>query len=1066
MKKHIVYIITLLISFNAHAQLAVTNNSNATQLAQSLSGQGVIIANPTLTCGTASSGTFTATATNLGIGAGIVLSTGAPDDAINNNEGTGSGVNTADADITSITTGVQKDVCRLEFDVTPNCNKIDVSYVFASSEYPNYVGSTYNDAFGFFISGPGIVGTKNMALIPSTTTPVSINNVNSGSNSTYFVDNPTPFNPPFNFPPAPDNRTIKYYGGFTTPLQASSTVQACSTYHVKIVIADIGDDALNSAIFLSNNAVNCNPVAAVTASNDTAICPGASTPLSATGTAGNVYTWSPATGLNTTTGANVIASPTVTTKYYVSTPVTLCGGVISTVIDSVTVTMKNGSLIPAVITNVPPVCATSLAFSMVANVGGGVWSGTGISNATTGIFNPATAGVGTHIITYVITGACGNTQDTALVTVGNAPPAPIISAVTPICLPSATITLTADVAGGTWSGLGITNTTTGNFDPAIAGAGTDTITYSITAACGVIKDTVVITINNVTPTPVITAVAPICLPNATISLTADVVGGTWSGTGVTNATTGVFDPNVAGAGIHTVTYALTGVCGNTQDTVLINVANNVTPVITAPWGMCSQDATINLTADVAGGVWTGVGITNTNIGTFNPTTAGVGIHIITYTLAGGCGTPGTKNIVVKNAIVPVLSNDTAICKNDKATLYIKNATLLHNITWLTNSGVLLLGNGPVTVAPLVPQKYYVAALDTANCASLDSVMVQVNPLPQAVFTPTEVCFNTPTVFQNQSVGAIRGYLTFGDGFADSLNTTLIHKYTTVGTFFANYICVSPYGCRDTAQVSVNVNANPQINFTADTTKGCAPLCVRFTNTSTANTYTWLANAVVFSDLDNPTHCFATGTSTIMLIGKDTKGCKDTLVRTNYLTAYPTPQVNISVDPPVTSMLNPDVTIINNSDVANNTHYYWNLGNDTLLYTNTLQSIYHTYADTGHYKITQIAENKFGCADTGYTLLIIDPMVSMYIPNAFTPNADGTNDYFDIKSIGVVDYTLDIFDRWGTRVSTVVYADAQGWNGKYLKTNNDCKQDYYVWKLSYKTLKKETYYKAGTVTLLK
>ena len=451
---------------------------------------------------------------------------------------------------------------------------------------------------------------------------------------------------------------------------------------------------------------------------------------------------------------------------------------------------------------------------------------------------------------------------------------------------------------------------------------------------------------------------------------------------------------------------------------------------------------------------------------FNPLVANVGTHTITYTLTSGCGASVSNNIIVKNAIAPVLCADTSICNKDTAVLYIKNSALLHNVVWTNALGIQLVGNGPLAVAPAVPQKYYVTAFDTANCAGIDSVVVQVNPLPQAIFSPTEVCYNTPTVFVNQSIGATKGYLTFGDGFSDSLNTTLIHTYSTTGAFFANYISVSNSGCRDTAQVQVNVNPNPQTMFVADTTKGCAPLCVLFSNTSTATSYTWWANGVKFSTVDNPAHCVnVAGNTTITLIGTDAKGCKDTLTKTNYLTAYPTPKVNISVDPALTSMLNPDVTIINNSDVANNTYYYWNLG-DTTLYTNTLQSIYHSYKDTGRYKITQIAQNKFGCADTGFAYLIIEPMVSMYIPNAFTPNADGLNDYFNIKGVGLVEYELNIFDRWGTRVGTVKYGDITGWDGKYLKTPNDCKQDYYVWNLSYKTLKKDTYYKSGTVTLLR
>ncbi|MBC7411125.1 MAG: choice-of-anchor L domain-containing protein, partial [Bacteroidia bacterium] len=255
--------ILLLLSKYTSAQFSATTNSNAAQLAQNLAGPGVQILNPVLDCGTTSTGFFTATGTNLGLGSGIVLSTGGPNEAslAPNSFGAGSGISIDDADLATITIRKQYDVCKLEFDIVPNCTQIDVNYVFASVEYPTYVCSNYNDAFGFFISGPGIVGNQNIAVVPGSSSPVSINNVNSGivgsagsaggcpanTNSNFYVDNAA-------------RTSINSYGGFTTLLTASSAVQACSIYHVKLVIADIQDGGLNSAIFLKLQGVTCNPL--------------------------------------------------------------------------------------------------------------------------------------------------------------------------------------------------------------------------------------------------------------------------------------------------------------------------------------------------------------------------------------------------------------------------------------------------------------------------------------------------------------------------------------------------------------------------------------------------------------------------------------------------------------------------------------------------------------------------------------------------------------------------------------------------------------------------------------
>src|SRR5690606_39091386 len=74
----------------------------------------------------------------------------------------------------------------LEFDFIPTGDTISFNYVFASSEYNSFTCTQYNDAFGFFLSGPGINGpfsnnAVNLAVVPNTTIPITVNTVNSGS---------------------------------------------------------------------------------------------------------------------------------------------------------------------------------------------------------------------------------------------------------------------------------------------------------------------------------------------------------------------------------------------------------------------------------------------------------------------------------------------------------------------------------------------------------------------------------------------------------------------------------------------------------------------------------------------------------------------------------------------------------------------------------------------------------------------------------------------------------------------------------------------------------------------
>ncbi len=123
---------------------------------------------------------------------------------------------------------------------------------------------------------------------------------------------------------------------------------------------------------------------------------------------------------------------------------------------------------------------------------------------------------------------------------------------------------------------------------------------------------------------------PFCTSDAPFTLTPVTPGGIWSGAGV-NASTGVFSPSVAGPGTHTIIYTLP--CGS--DSISISVAccgAQINPA--GPF--CIGDAPVNLTAGLAGGTWTGTGITSASAGTFSPPVAGVGSHSIIYTISG-CG---------------------------------------------------------------------------------------------------------------------------------------------------------------------------------------------------------------------------------------------------------------------------------------------------------------------------------------------------------------------------------------------------------------------------------------------
>ncbi len=258
------FLLIFLISIKCvNAQLIITPQTTAMALAQKLVGDGVTISNVSFTGNPAMAGFFNnVSGTQINIDSGIVLTNGRAKGTFNGAGVNGNGSTIAsnvlantdwslpgDNDLDNIT-GSTHDACILEFDFIPLGDTVNFKYVFSSEEYtPNFVCS-FNDAFAFFISGPGITGLQNIALIPGTTTPVTIFNVNNvegggcPNNQAYFVNN--------------INNKFFTHDGHTTVLTAFQKVQPCQSYHLKLVIADVGDGEYDSGVFLEAKSLSSN----------------------------------------------------------------------------------------------------------------------------------------------------------------------------------------------------------------------------------------------------------------------------------------------------------------------------------------------------------------------------------------------------------------------------------------------------------------------------------------------------------------------------------------------------------------------------------------------------------------------------------------------------------------------------------------------------------------------------------------------------------------------------------------------------------------------------------------
>jgi hypothetical protein len=211
---------------------------------------------------------------------------------------------------------------------------------------------------------------------------------------------------------------------------------------------------------------------------------------------------------------------------------------------------------------------------------GGQWSGTGISSATAGSFDPAVASLGSNQVIYNINQNGCSDADTITVIVSQGPVATIADPGS-LCQDASPLTLSSQTPGGTWSGSGVTDASLGTFDPAQAIAGTNAIAYSVSASGCTSVDTLQLTVFGL-PDAGLLSVGALCSDAGIVNLSPNVSGGTFSGPGVISATLGQFDPTVSLAGNHTVVYSRTENGCQSSDSIVITVNQAPNATITAP----------------------------------------------------------------------------------------------------------------------------------------------------------------------------------------------------------------------------------------------------------------------------------------------------------------------------------------------------------------------------------------------------------------------------------------------------------------------------------------------------
>ncbi len=819
--KTIKLILLILLSFriSIYAQLQVNGSLTPQQLVQNiLIGGGVSVSNVTYSGPSGCIGSFSnGQTTNLGLQSGVLLSTGGianvpnPGSYFLSNSLGGSG----DPLLQQIAGNTSYDAVVLEFDFIPLSTPIQFRYVFGSEEYPEYVCSSFNDAFGFFISGPnpqgGNYNNQNVALIPNTTIPVTINSVNNGqvgsygnysnctslSYSNYYVNNL--------------NGSTICFDGFTTVLTARLDVIPCQTYHIKIAISDIGDGAFDSGVFLEANSFQSDAISAHTYFTNLSLgshaiegCSNAlisftlnqpatqpvvvNYTIGGTATNGTDYTQIPSS-ITIPVGsdsAGFIIHPVIDGITEGTETVVLIVQTSACSVDTLIINIVDNSPVQVATSNDITICNGQQPITFSATGSGGVapitytWSNNLGTNPNVTISLP----VGSYTYTVTATDACGATATDNIQITVNPTPTSDFTAVTPICAGTPSDIVYTGTGGTifTWNfGSAIILSGTppgpGPYQVTWNTAGTYVITLQVqnSYGCLSVPDTQYVMVlaagtpNCCTfPTPFAGNDATVC--GLSTQFTADPPDnpsyvGQWiqiSGPGISTFNMpGMYNSSVTVSQPGTYTYEwkeINGPC-DSSDYVQITFIQIPTPNAGPDTAVCGLHTTLQGMPSTQGQVsWSGVGVVSPNSST---TTVNVPINgTYTYVFTennNGCISRDT--VVINFLVVPIpnAGTDTTACGN--------TVTLVADSTypgyWSGPSGVIYF-NGitspttPISI-PNYPGVQYSATFTwtatNGHCSASDNVVITFirKPLAEAGNNTISVCGTVATV-QADTIG--------------------------------------------------------------------------------------------------------------------------------------------------------------------------------------------------------------------------------------------------------------------------------------------------------------------------
>ncbi|MCX8080861.1 MAG: gliding motility-associated C-terminal domain-containing protein, partial [Bacteroidia bacterium] len=646
--------------------------------------------------------------------------------------------------------------------------------------------------------------------------------------------------------------------------------------------------------------------------------------------------------------------------------------------------------------------------------------GPGITNSVLGTFSPALAGPGIHIITYSLASGCSNTFAVQVLDIDVSPSTATTCPAHVPFVPSAT----AVPSGGTWScsiAGAIMNSTTGLFNPSAGGPNSYT-TYLVYKAPNGCPDTLEM---RVIRTNIINAdTLYFCQNGNTLQLNNNFtninyvpVGGVFSGNGVvTTGTNYIFNPSVAGPGIHTIYYTI-NTCSDSLKMIVYPTS------LTAPdRTVCSTHPPFQIEQLPYGATWTGLGITNPTLGIFTPSSVPPGN---TYTVGFQAKPPLTCSDHVSITVYPfvpadILNLNTVYChKNQDYTF----TTVPPGGTLFAPSSVTPnIFNPSVSGSGTLMITY---AFGVGPCHTRDSITIQVYPPISTTVSASKdsICIGQSSQISINASGGIPVPNSFSFNWSHGLIP--LQSHVVIPSVTTQYTVVTSDGCSDPKTDVITVYVAPPFYLNVSTTP---KQCFGMNGQATVNisppggtySYSWNTTPVQTRRVLNG----MAGKNYLLKVKNNLTGCsRDTFINIpgfNPIKAKFSPNPNLQCIPY-------DENVVTFLDISNGaTGGTWNVAGTNITYTPG-QSIQYEFIQPGNHPVILTVHNEGNCKDTYSMNICVLESTEIFVPDIFSPNNDGNNDVFYIRGNGIREMNLQIFDRWGSMVFSS-QDPKEGWDG--------------------------------------